>query len=93
MIFVVGLLIILAIFVYMKYNKQEHFTMFTANPVYFIDSNCMDKASRHVRLSHSGNIMYVSNRRPTEANCKNIKCPSFIDKSLTLGDSNYCWKC
>jgi len=95
MTLIIGLVIIsfVIIIIYNRFSNIEKFTLFTANPVHFIKSECMDSAPRHVRFNKNGGIVYVSNHSPTEGLCNSIKCPNQIDELATLGRDNHCWMC
>lgn len=61
-----------------------------------IDKNYI-RPDRHVRIHHGGDMMYVSNNKPSAEGkpfCKKVKCPiytgSFTDP---YDESDTCWKC
>lgn len=69
---------------------KEHFDMLlTTNPVTFVSRYNVDETPRHVLFNKSGGIMYISMNEPVNAH--QIKCPEFIDESVTLGRNNYCY--
>lgn len=51
------------------------------------------RPDRDIKLSHTGNMEWVSNRSPGAEgtpNCYRTKCPTFTNE---YDDSDRCWKC
>lgn len=91
MYFIIILLIILLIC--LLYSKTEGFDpLLTVDSPNLIDVNYYENAPRNVRFNRGGGIMYVTNQQ-MPLNCNQIKCPDYIDESITLGKNNYCWQC
>lgn len=87
------LTIIIIITLLKKYNFIERFEsdlLLTIPPVNIVSSNTIDNSIRNVMLNPSGdNLMYVSRNIPE--NGRPVPCPYFVDKSVTLGNHNFCW--
>jgi hypothetical protein len=50
----------------------------------FVPSKTLDNLPKHMRIHHSGNPMYTSNKPPTlQENCQKIDCPPLVEDDIT----------
>ena len=76
------LLIVIIIFVvYLIKSKCSH------SKEQFVCSSVLDAWPRYARISKSGGVMYISNKKPLETECKQVKCHPNMDKDII------CYQC
>ena len=81
-------------------------TLFTAHPLKLACSKDQNEWTKHIRLHHSGGVMYTSNHPPLESQrCQSVACPPLIQDYNTLKDVDHydpyplrrdklkCWCC
>lgn len=90
---IIGLIIVL-VFIYITYYKNNNLEQFqTDENMLFtaykdkldgvVCSKWMDFLPKHMRINESGGVMYTSNFPPSETLCHTIKCPSSIVDDIT----------
>lgn len=73
----------------------------------FVPSSMLDNLPKHMRIHHSGNPMYTSNKPPTvQEDCHKIECPPLVEDDITPNKLDHydpfpqksnrnltCWSC
>jgi len=81
-------------------------TVFSAHPNKLVCSFDQNEWTKHIRLHHSGGVMYTSNNPPSEVpSCKQVTCPPLVKDLNTLKERDHfnpyplrkdklkCWQC
>lgn len=85
------IILILILIIFLSYSGAERFDpLLTVDSPNLVDVNYYEDAPRNVRFNQGAGMVYVTNQQ-MPINYGRIECPSYIDKSITLGNNNYCW--